>query len=473
MVLATKTRSEYLQASRNPDKVLLLTSGAKLHYFEPQFFKSELAFLFVHGGGFLCDNHRQFMLYAEKFSDLGAHCFCIQFDIPKHTYKKQLECIHDAYVSLLRGGVRRVVLIGASSGGFQLEVLVSRRIIEDKVEGIVLLNPLIETSKKHMLGNVPKEEWPYYTIVENPSRKYLKTLLIFGDQDRYTSEAEYQEFFSSHLNFHPNRLTTIKGGGHGFFNKDAFSATFNIITKEFSLDRNRMGQQKNISKVRFLDSTVHYLHIGKTAGTQIARVSEQINRKADKAKILQHHHDISLDDLPSDACYFFSIRDPVTRFVSGFYSRKRKGRPRYYSEWSDSERAAFSKFEHAEDLAKTLYSESDSDALQAIASIRHLAVKQHEYFKFHGDFLKSRPPMGIVRVENFEEDLQRLITKIDADIDFSELDITTDPVKSHANDYSETPSLSDQSIENLKKYLYEDFVFYAQCTHWIQRDQCL
>ena len=57
-----------------------------------------------------------------------------------------------------------------------------------------------------------------------------------------------------------------------------------------------------------------------------------------------------------------------------------------------------------------------------------------------------------------------MITKIDADIDFSELDITTDPVRSHA-DYSETPSLSDQSIENLKKYFYEDFVFYAQCTH--------
>ncbi len=34
----------------------------------------------------------------------------------------------------------------------------------------------------------------------------------------------------------------------------------------------------------------------------------------------------------------FFLRDPTSRFVSGFYSRQRQGQPRYYSPWSSDEK---------------------------------------------------------------------------------------------------------------------------------------
>ena len=73
---------------------------------------------------------------------------------------------------------------------------------------------------------------------------------------------------------------------------------------------------------------VHFLHLGKNAGTTIKALVRKINQEAKTTLIAAHGHRITLSDLPKDAVYFFSIRDPIARFYSGFYSRKRKGAPR-------------------------------------------------------------------------------------------------------------------------------------------------
>ena len=46
----------------------------------------------------------------------------------------------------------------------------------------------------------------------------------------------------------------------------------------------------------------------------------------------------------------FALRDPLTRFISGFYSGLRKGAPRYDIGWSKGEKRAFSWFSTPQEL---------------------------------------------------------------------------------------------------------------------------
>ena len=84
---------------------------------------------------------------------------------------------------------------------------------------------------------------------------------------------------------------------------------------------------------------VHFLHIRKNAGSQLRYLFEKINAGGwpDPAAAggAQGHP----GDLPPDARYFFSIRDPIARFKSGFYCRKRKSLPRYEIEWTAPRRS--------------------------------------------------------------------------------------------------------------------------------------
>ena len=58
---------------------------------------------------------------------------------------------------------------------------------------------------------------------------------------------------------------------------------------------------------------------------------------------------------PGEPVAFF-VRHPVSRFVSGFNSRMRKGRPRRNVEWSEGERWSFERFRTPDELARALAS---------------------------------------------------------------------------------------------------------------------
>jgi hypothetical protein len=212
---------------------------------------------------------------------------------------------------------------------------------------------------------------------------------------------------------------------------------------------------------------IHFLHIGKCAGTQIKAMAEKINASAGTVRIIPHRHSMTLSGLPPAAEYFFSIRSPETRFVSGFYSRKRKGWPRYNVEWTRDERAAFETFEHATDLAEAIFAEGarGQQAFAAVRAIEHLAINQIDYFKWSGSFLLKRPPVAIIRQENFERDIAALLRKLG--INSSPL-IETDPVAAHRNAYADVKPLSDQARENIRKWYTQDIELYRQCTSWLQ-----
>lgn len=220
-----------------------------------------------------------------------------------------------------------------------------------------------------------------------------------------------------------------------------------------------IGSDKNIQ-------TVHFLHIGKNAGTQIGHILDQVNQSQERVRFEKHSHGVQLKSLPQDDGFFFSIRDPAARFRSGFYSRKRMGKPRIYKAWSPHESRLFDEFEHANDLAESLYDEGPRGraALCAMLSIGHLGRGQVDWFKGSGFFFDLRPPAWIIRQENLRADMETLLRRLGLDCDFS---VSTDPLTAHTNDYSQIPRLSEKAIDNLKRWHAPDYAFYRQCEDWM------
>jgi hypothetical protein len=227
---------------------------------------------------------------------------------------------------------------------------------------------------------------------------------------------------------------------------------------------------RNVLK-EFLDwfsitETIHFLHIGKNAGTQIKQVIEQINAAPSGLKIKSHKHNIGLRQLPAAERYFFSIRRPDTRFMSGFYSRKRKGQPRTYVEWNSHEGMAFAAFEHANDLAEALFERGSEGraAMCAIISITHPAMHQIDWFQQAGHIFDLRPPVAILRQEALAEDIATFVRRIETPVKVSLID---DPVGAHANDYTGVPPLSEKAMAKLQRWYVRDYEFYNRCTDWI------
>ena len=213
---------------------------------------------------------------------------------------------------------------------------------------------------------------------------------------------------------------------------------------------------------------IAFLHLSKHAGTQIMHLALQL--KAYGVIVHQLPHSKKLYDIPPALNYFFSIRNPITRFKSGFYSRKRKGQPRIYAEWTKPEAMAFERFAHANELAEALFRKDDIgyDAAQAIQSIRHTAMQQIDWFERLA-FLDLRPPVWIIRQETFAEDFGTLLARMGLPLRYSDLKPAQDAASAHSNDYSQAPELSDLAKENLKRWYARDFVFYDFCEQWMMK----
>lgn len=213
-----------------------------------------------------------------------------------------------------------------------------------------------------------------------------------------------------------------------------------------------------------MKNKIHFLHIGKNAGNQIIHLCRQLEKF--NFKFIKENHKIRKIDLPKKSKYFFSIRDPITRFVSGFYSRKRKGMPKYHIEWSEHEKFAFSEFEHANDLAESLFRKDiiGQNALVAVNSISHIAMHQVDWFVKSGNLILD-PPLAIIRVEKFNDDFNSFLKKLGLDKCIEDLDISNDPIVVHKNNYEKIPNLSQLAIKNLKMWYSRDIIFYDYCNN--------
>lgn len=213
---------------------------------------------------------------------------------------------------------------------------------------------------------------------------------------------------------------------------------------------------------------INYLHIGKTGGSQIKYILEKNINKNFKFKIL--HHSIRLSNLPKNERYFFSIRNPITRFRSAFYYRKNRGLPGVFQEWKAHEKKAFDTFVNANDLAENLFKNNKIGdlATAAMLSISHLCNKQSEWFDKTA-FFELRPPIHIIRQENLKEDMEKLLKKLFLEECFN-LNLTLDENISRKNKYPQNSHLSTLAKSNLENWYSSDIFFYKLCENWINNN---
>lgn len=239
----------------------------------------------------------------------------------------------------------------------------------------------------------------------------------------------------------------------------------NLLTK--LKRRNKKGTDRRSRKGKSKDrdpadrQTVHYLHIGKTGGSAVKHALREENAVDNGSYLfVLHEHEQRLRDLPAGDPYVFAVRDPLERFYSGFYSRKRKGQPRILSEWTPREQRAFARFTDANDLAEALTAEDlelRCAALSAMTGIGHVNTAHLDWFDDpHEMFYGDRPPLMVLRQSQLNADFSALASLLNLP---STVHLPHDNVSAHRNDYSQTPPLGALARQNIRSWYATDIAF--------------
>lgn len=210
----------------------------------------------------------------------------------------------------------------------------------------------------------------------------------------------------------------------------------------------------------------HFLHVGKTGGTAIWTALEPSSKalRAGRYRIHLHSHSTRLRDVPPGEPVFFTLRDPVSRFVSGFNSRLRQGRPRYDRPWNADEAAAFARFPTADSLGRALSSPSPDEraaAEMAIRTITHLAEPQWSWFE-SPEYFRSREDdvLFVLFQEQLDDDFVVLSRLLGLE---GRVRLPGDEVAAHRTPRRFPRSLSDEAVENLQRWYQRDYDLIALC----------
>lgn len=159
---------------------------------------------------------------------------------------------------------------------------------------------------------------------------------------------------------------------------------------------------------------IHILHIYKTGGTALKYALKDISRTTSHA-IFSHKHSMGIDCIPPGHKVVFVVRDPVARFVSGFYDRQREGRPRYQTPWSQDERRTFEQFKTPSAIGEALAAggECANAARAALTSLDRMTVPWSAWLGTTDQFLSRRADILLVgRQETLAADFDRLREKL-------------------------------------------------------------
>jgi hypothetical protein len=206
----------------------------------------------------------------------------------------------------------------------------------------------------------------------------------------------------------------------------------------------------------------HFLHIGKSGGSAIKSALTSCPNTP-RYRIHLHKHEVTLADVPEGQKVFFCLRDPVSRFVSGFYSRQRKGQPRYYVEWTPGEKAAYETFATPNELALSLAEtgdDPDSPASRAMSAVKHLG---HYSFWYRDiPYFKSR--LDDILFIGFQDSLDADFVRLKHLLDVPEhVVLPTDDVAAHRNTPTLDRNLDPAARAALEQWYAEDFAFVEYC----------
>jgi hypothetical protein len=208
---------------------------------------------------------------------------------------------------------------------------------------------------------------------------------------------------------------------------------------------------------------VNFLHVGKTGGSAVKDALSQVQRP-NKVLFRLHPHRVRLSDIPEGEKFFFFLREPIRRFVSGFNSRQRQGRPRYYNPWSPAERIAFSRFRSPDELAVSLSSADQhvrnaaEDAMRAIGHVRY----SYDYWFISEEYFRSRLSDLILIgfQESLEVDFDRLKNIIGLQKDLA---LPGNDGAAHRGPSTQEVTLSAEAKANLARWYAMDLQFYSLC----------
>jgi hypothetical protein len=211
-----------------------------------------------------------------------------------------------------------------------------------------------------------------------------------------------------------------------------------------------------------MKTKAHFLHIGKTGGTAIkAALAHHLNTP--KYILQLHDHGTSLIDVPCGESVFFFLRDPVSRFISGFYSRQRKGQPRYRRGWNAVEGEVFKTFNTPNQLACSL---ADKNSKQHLLSIKAMKHVQHfkPYKKWYGNTEYFKYRIGDILHIGFQESLNADFANLICILGLPEsISLPSDDVAAHRNPVDVDKSIDALGILALQEWFAEDFEFITIC----------
>lgn len=208
----------------------------------------------------------------------------------------------------------------------------------------------------------------------------------------------------------------------------------------------------------------YMLHIGKTGGSYAKHVFASMPDTRELVRVLPHS--FTLDkavNVFGGQPVIFSVRDPFDIFVSGFYSRLRRGRPTYNIPWTPGEAAAFTRFRSPNALAEALSADNDEmkeSARAAMKSIWHVNRCLRYYLRSVAALRrhKSRVPF-ILRQDSLDADIELFLAKNGIGPHAFN---RNDAVK-HSNPADLDKTLSDGARENLAAWYRIDLNLYAEC----------
>jgi hypothetical protein len=205
------------------------------------------------------------------------------------------------------------------------------------------------------------------------------------------------------------------------------------------------------------------LHIGKTGGTYLRSLLEHNqDRIPSNLHILGHEDTIKTTrkKYGEGRELAFIFRDPTERFVSGFNSRLRQGRPTYNSIWSTGEAAAFQWFSTPNALAEALSSPDERMRSAALFSMENISHLKNNYAFFLKNVALLRQEDARIRVCVNLCDLDRFLPQIMARLGIEDYDRPPAPA------YHKSPvssELSNLAKRNLRLHWKAEYKIYAYC----------
>lgn len=229
------------------------------------------------------------------------------------------------------------------------------------------------------------------------------------------------------------------------------------------LDYARRFRRRNPGQ-RAPGEAVYFLHIGKTGGSFVKSVIKDPGSFAGAGVLLVPlGHNFKHPHLPRGSRFVFATRDPATRFVSGFHSRRRRRDDRGRNRWSRAEARAFARFETPNAPAEALSAPDPAtrrDARAAMRAIRHLREPHVSWFpdteRLHADIMAGRALR--IRQEHLNADTRAVFEALGLAPRAEALEGRA-PV--HVNRSDQGRALSPQALDNLRAHYAADYDFLA------------